>query len=484
MRQPKMAAVSPKALPRQDTPEPRPNPGGLTAPPVHVVVWSLDALRERPATVVNIDAWPEDPRHHREYQLSQNADCGQPYDITVSAFRRAVEALPSKGPDAVGPAIAGGAQEASPEDLARLTEILAESGASIGKPTAERIDVASTGGPGSLTTLLAPLAAVACGARVSKIAVPGRPAGGIDTLGSIPGFRTELDLRKARAALESCGYLHTMAGRNFCPLDASFFAWRQKNGAQAIPELAIASLLSKKLAAGVGRVALDIRVGPHGNFGPDRVAAIDNADRFVEVANILGINAAFSLSATSGIAQPFVGRGEALVALHQALDGSASGWLLRHVHDCFRLASLAIGRAAGHETTTLVTAAKAHDSMLSEHGVKLSEYDEHVERVRRENRIEIVADEPGYMAADVDSIRRILVNRQRTALSRAHSSFPDPCGVILNANVDEWVPIGHVLASVRDRDNPQGLATSLLPYINTVKTRSVRLIDEDLEITR
>ena len=220
-----------------------------------------------------------------------------------------------------------------------MTEVLAGSGASIGKPTAERIDVASTGGPGSLTTLLAPLLAVACGARVSKIAVPGRPTGGIDTLGSIPGFQTELDLKNARAVLESCGYLHTMAGSHFCPLDASFFAWRQENGAQAIPELAIASLLSKKLAAGVGRVVLDIRVGPHGNFGPDRGTAKDNARRFVQVANTLGVNAACSLSGASGIAQPFIGRGEALVALDQALDGAASGWLLRHVHDCLRLAS-------------------------------------------------------------------------------------------------------------------------------------------------
>ena len=158
---------------------------------------------------------------------SSCAGYGWPYDVSVTTFRSAVEALPTKGPDAVGPAIAGGAPEASPEDLARLTEVLAGSGASIGKPLAERIDVASTGGPGSLTTLLAPLAAVACGARISKIAVPGRPAGGIDTLGSIPGFLTDLDLKKARAVLESCGYLHTMAGRYFCPLDAAFFAWRR-----------------------------------------------------------------------------------------------------------------------------------------------------------------------------------------------------------------------------------------------------------------
>ena len=401
----------------------------------------------------------------------------------MTTFRSAVEALPTKGPDTVGLEIAGGAPEALPEDLARLAEVLAASGASIGKPTAERIDIASTGGPGSLTTLLAPLAA-ACGARVSKIAVPGRPAGGIDTLGSIPGFQTELDLQDARAALESCGYLHTMAGGHFCPLDASFFEWRKENGAQAIPELAIASLLSKKLAAGVGRVVLDIRVGPHGNFGPDRDTASANAHRFTDVANILGVDAVCSLSGVAGIAQPYIGRGEALVALDQAIGGTATGWLLRHVHDCLNLASLAIGRAAGQEDAALRGAAQAHESMLCEHGVEHSEYNEHVERVRLASRVEIVAKEPGYVAVNIDGIRRVLVRRQQNAPSTTDSSFPDPCGLILSANMDEWVPSSCVLASVRDHGDPQGLAELLSPHINTVQEPSAQRVDEIMEVIR
>ena len=399
----------------------------------------------------------------------------------MTTFRSAVEALSTGGPDAVGHEIASGAPEASSEDLARLAEVLAASGASIGTPTAERIDIASTGGPGSLTTLLAPVVA-ACSARVSKIAVPGRPAGGIDTLGSIPGYQTELDLQDARAVLESCGYLHTMAGGHFCPLDATFFEWRKENGAQAIPELAIASLLAKKLAAGVGRVVLDIRVGPHGNFGPDPVTASSNAHRFVEVADTLGVVAICSLSGVSGIAQPYIGRGEALVALDQAIGGTASGWLLRHMHDCMNLASLAIGHSAGQVDATQTGAAQVHESMLCEYGVEHSEYKKHVERVRLANRVEIVAKEPGYMAVNIDGIRRILVCRQRSAPSITDSCFSDPCGLILNANVDEWVPNGHALASVRDVDNPLALAESLMPYINTVKAPSAQNVEANSRI--
>ena len=395
----------------------------------------------------------------------------------MTKFRSAVEALPRRDLDTVGHEIAGGAPGASAEDLARLTEVLAASGASIGKPSAERIDIASTGGPGSLTTLLAPLTA-ARGARVSKIAVPGRPAGGIDTLGSIPGYQTELNLQDARAVLESCGYLHTMAGGHFCPLDAAFFEWRKENDAQAIPELAITSLLSKKLAAGVGRVVLDIRVGPHGNFGRDPVVARANARRFIEVAEILSIDADYSLSGVSGVPQPYIGRGEALLAVDQAIGGTASGWLRQHVQDCLALASTATGRAAGQEDAMLAGAAQAHESMLGEHGVQLREYNEHVERVRLASRVGIVAQGAGYVVLDIDSIRRVLVGRQRAARSVAGARFSDPCGLILNADIGESVPNGHLLALVRDHRDPQDLAELLTPYIKTVTSSSVQLVDK------
>ncbi len=57
-------------------------------------------------------------------------------------------------------------------------------------------DVASTGGPSSLSTLLSPLFLRAGGAVVPKLGVPGRPAGGIDCLAQIPGYRTELSAQE------------------------------------------------------------------------------------------------------------------------------------------------------------------------------------------------------------------------------------------------------------------------------------------------
>lgn len=162
----------------------------------------------------------------------------------------AIDHLARDASDAAMANVAGKAGDASDDDLARLTEVLADSGERIAAVSAERIDIASSGGPGSLSTLLAPLYARALGAVVSKIAVPGRPAGGLDVLASLAGFRPDPGRAEARRVLEASGYLHIRAGRTFCPLDARFFAWRQANDMQAVPALAITSLLSKKAGGG------------------------------------------------------------------------------------------------------------------------------------------------------------------------------------------------------------------------------------------
>ena len=154
--------------------------------------------------------------------------------------------------------------------MLRLAEVLANSGTTISFASGEPVaDVASTGGPASLSTLLCPIFLRAFGFVVPKLGVPGRPAGGIDVLAQVKGYKVALDPREVRRALDQCGYAHFMAGPEFAPLDASLFQYRQRIGAQEIPSLAVASILAKKIACGLTVAGLDVRVAPHGNFGPD-----------------------------------------------------------------------------------------------------------------------------------------------------------------------------------------------------------------------
>lgn len=145
------------------------------------------------------------------------------------------------------------------EEVAALAQRLAGTGHSLPTIQGPSADLASTGGPSSLSTLLCPLFFRLKGFTIPKLAVPGRPAGGIDVLATIPGYKTTLRPEEVVRCLEECGYCHFLASDDFVPLDARMFRLRQQIGAQDNPFLAIASLISKKLAAQVENVRLDVR---------------------------------------------------------------------------------------------------------------------------------------------------------------------------------------------------------------------------------
>jgi thymidine phosphorylase len=218
--------------------------------------------------------------------------------------------------------------------IADLTTTLAESGDRIHDYSGTTADVPSTGGPSSLSTLLCPLFLAAGGLLVPKLGVPGRPAGGLDIMAQIPGYQTRLDPTDVRAVLDRCRYAHFEAAGRFAPMDGRLFAFRQSSGAQAVIPLVISSLLSKKLAVGVKRVGLDIRVGNHGNFGATFAEANENASRFIRIASLLGISAKAFITNANRPYQPYIGRGEALLALHEWFTGAADPWLSRHIDQC------------------------------------------------------------------------------------------------------------------------------------------------------
>lgn len=242
------------------------------------------------------------------------------------------------------------------EQIAELALELAASGGQLNLGDAATADIASTGGPTSLSTLLCPPMLVATGWQVPKLGVPGRPAGGIDVLGTIPGYSTTLDAAAAGRVLANCNYVHVDAGAAFAPADAELFRYRQRVGAQAVPDLAIASLLSKKVAMGVKRVGLEVRVAGHGNFGSDFAEARQASRKFCEVARVLGMEPVCLLTDASRPFQPFVGRGEALLALKLVLDGDENAWLAEHVETCASMVS-AVGGPAEFDRRAMSKAA-------------------------------------------------------------------------------------------------------------------------------
>jgi len=173
-----------------------------------------------------------------------------------------------------------------------LTEAMLNSGnildfSDIAKPKADKH---STGGVGDKTSLIiAPLVA-ACGVCVPMISGRGlgHTGGTLDKLESIPGYRVNLSASEFKQVLEKVGY--AMAGQTaeIAPADKKMYALRDATATvEAIP-LIVASIISKKGAAGLDAMVIDVKVG-NGAFMREEDQAKALAHALVRTGNSCGI---------------------------------------------------------------------------------------------------------------------------------------------------------------------------------------------------
>lgn len=151
------------------------------------------------------------------------------------------------------------------------------------------VDKHSTGGIGdSVSLILAPLLA-ACGAYVPMISGRGlgHTGGTLDKLEAIPGFRTGLDEPAFRRVVRETGCAIVAASAALAPADRRLYAIRDEAAAVESLDLITASILSKKLAAGLGALVLDVKSGS-GAFLRTPAEAEALARSLVETANGAG----------------------------------------------------------------------------------------------------------------------------------------------------------------------------------------------------
>ncbi len=343
------------------------------------------------------------------------------------------------------------------EEIVMLTKFLAYSGAIL--PKGEKaVDIPSSGGPSSLSTILCPLYIHLNGLEVRKLAVPGRPAGGIDVLHQIPHYRTAFGVKEVEnAVINRVPYIHFEAANEYAPLDATLFKFRKKLSEIDVPQLAIASLLSKKLAVGLSTVVLDVRSAYFGNFGKSFEDCIKNSIRFCEVAVQCGITARCIVSDATIPYQPYIGRQESLLAIYDLLYGNSNQWLQNHNNFCIRLCNELFQlhehslRIENHQEILLKCARKAFESNLLFQESTLEQFMDIISKKARE--VTVNSEQAGWISYNLEAIRNSIVVAQNIAQNeRSIPVYPDPVGVVLLAEPGTYIEKGCPVLLLRYRN--------------------------------
>ncbi|BDA82640.1 thymidine phosphorylase [Aureimonas sp. SA4125] len=208
----------------------------------------------------------------------------------------------------------------APAETVALTEAMRDSGDTLDWSGLDRpiLDKHSTGGVGdNVSLMLAPIVA-ACGGAVPMISGRGlgHTGGTLDKMESIPGYSVTPDNALFRKTVAEVGCAVIGQTGRLAPADARFYGIRDVTATVESIPLITASILSKKLAAGLGGLVLDVKAGS-GAFMAREEDARALAASLVAVANGAGLKTTALLT---GMDEPLASDAGNAVEVRNAVD--------------------------------------------------------------------------------------------------------------------------------------------------------------------
>ncbi|WP_299676541.1 thymidine phosphorylase [uncultured Roseobacter sp.] len=191
------------------------------------------------------------------------------------------------------------------------------------------LDKHSTGGVGDCVSLVLAPALAACGAYVPMISGRGlgHTGGTLDKLEAIPGLVTQLEEPRLRDVVAQAGCAIVGATADIAPADKRLYAVRDVTATVDSLDLITASILSKKLAAGLDGLVLDVKTGS-GAFMKDIAAARALAQALVETANAAGCTTTAVISDMNQPLAPSLGNALEVAEAMRVLCGELRGPLV------------------------------------------------------------------------------------------------------------------------------------------------------------
>ena len=350
------------------------------------------------------------------------------------------------------------------DEIRALTVAMRDSGekfspAGLGKVA---VDKHSTGGVGDKTSFLVAPMAAACGVAVPMISgrALGHTGGTLDKLEAIPGYRTALSLREFEDVLARCGCSIVSQTPALVPADRVLYALRDRTGTVENAGLICASILSKKLAAGLNGLVLDVKTGS-GAFLRKREDAEYLAALMVATAEAAGTR---TVALMTDMGQPLGEMAGNWIELAESVDllrGKRpaesedlrelslilAGWM---VHLGGKAETPEAGYALAERTIADGSALKAFIAMVEAQGGDVSVFDDtkfHRYGVARE----VLAWESGYIAEMDTTMLGWAV--QRTGAGREKAGEPvDPhAGIRFHARRGARVEKGQPVATLYAR---------------------------------